>query len=89
MLGNLKLDWGQIRDVAERAISTYAQTVVGLYLAGGLTEISISGVKTLAIGALPAALSIVKSYACSILPIGDASASLLKASPNNAELPED
>jgi hypothetical protein len=85
----MKLDLDQLKDVAERAISTYVQSVVGLIAASGMTDLDLSTMKMIAVSAAPAALSILKSYAASILPIGDASGSLVKTSADPAELPED
>ena len=85
----MKLDFDQLKDVAERAISTYVQSVVGLIVASGMTDLDLSTMKMIAVSAAPAALSILKSYAASILPIGDASGSLVKTSADPAELPED
>jgi hypothetical protein len=54
-----------------------------------MTDLDLSTMKMIAVSAAPAALSILKSYAASILPIGDASGSLVKTSADPAELPED
>ena len=85
----MKLDFDQLKDVAERAISTYVQSVVGLIAASGMPDLDLSTMKMIAVSAAPAALSILKSYAASILPFGDASGSLVKTSADPAELPED
>ena len=73
----MKLDLDQIRDVAERALSTYVQSVVGLWVAGTMTDLSLSAVKVLLVAAAPGALSIIKGYVSSVLPIGDKSASMV------------
>ena len=85
----MNLDRSQLFDVLERALSTYAQSVVGLIAASGKTDLSLSTMKMIAVSAAPAALSILKSYAASILPIGDASGSLVKTTADPVELPED
>ena len=85
----MKLDRSQLFDVLERAASTYVQCVAGLIAASGMTDLSLSTMKMIAVSAAPAALSILKSYAASILPIGDASGSLVKTTADPAELPED
>ncbi len=85
----MKLDLNQLKDVAERAVMTYVQSVVGLIAASGMTEMSLSGAKMIAVSAAPAALSIIKGYFASILPMGDSSASVLKTTTPPAELPED
>ena len=77
----MKLDINQLKDVAERALMTYAQSVIGLWVAGSMTDMSLSSVKTLAVSAAPGALSIIKSYLATALPFGDASASVLKTTP--------
>ena len=85
----MKLDRTQLFDVCERAAATYVQCVVGLIAASGMTDLDLSTMKMIAVSAAPAALSILKSYAASILPFGDASGSLVKTSADPAELPED
>ncbi len=85
----MKLDRLQLFDVLERACSTYLQCAAGLWAASGMTDLDLSTMKMIAVSAAPAALSILKSYAASILPIGDASGSLVKTSADPAELPED
>lgn len=46
-------------DLAERAISTYIQTLIGLLIVSGVTD--FTAVKAAAIASIPAALSVVKS----------------------------
>jgi len=77
----MTLDLHQLKDVAERALSTYVQSVVGLIAASGMTDLSLSTMRVVAISAAPAALSILKGYLSSILPIGDASASMVATAP--------
>ena len=48
-----------IRDLIERAIATYIQTLLGLLIVSGVTDLAV--VQTAAIAAIPAALSVVKS----------------------------
>ena len=69
------------QDVLERAVATYVQVFAGLLVAAntGFTEVAdLSVVKTCAISALPAALSVLKSLAAINLPVGDSSASVLR-----------
>jgi len=73
----MKLDMNQLRDVCERALSTYVQSVVGLVAASGMTDLDLSMMKMIAVSAAPAALSILKGYVASVLPLGDRSASVL------------
>ena len=47
------------RDLIERAASTYIQTLIGLLLVSGVTDLAV--VQTAAIAAIPAALSVIKS----------------------------
>ena len=77
----MKLDMNQLKDVVERALMTYVQSVVGLIAASGMADLSLSTMKMVAVSAAPAALSIIKGYLASVLPIGDASASVLKTTP--------
>lgn len=73
----MKLDLNQLKDVLERALSTYIQSVLGLMAASGMTDLSLSTMKMVAVSAAPAALSIIKGYVASVLPVGDKSASVL------------
>jgi len=68
------------QDVLERAVSTYVQVFAGLLVAAnvGMNEIAdLSVIKTCAVSAVPAFLSVIKSLAAINLPVGDTSASLL------------
>ncbi len=70
----------KVQDVLERAVSTYVQVFAGLLVAAnvGMTEIAdLSVIKTCAVSAVPAFLSVIKSLAAINLPVGDTSASLL------------
>tara|TARA_R110000751_G_scaffold44944_1_gene102442 strand:+ start:1107 stop:1376 length:270 start_codon:yes stop_codon:yes gene_type:complete len=73
----MTIDLNQLKDVLERAISTYVQSVVGLIAASGMTDLDLSTIKVMAVSAAPAALSILKGYVASVLPLGDKSASIL------------
>lgn len=48
-----------LADLAERAIATYIQTLLGLLIVSGVTDFSV--VATAAVAAIPATLSVVKS----------------------------
>ena len=73
----MTIDLNQLKDVLERAISTYVQSVVGLIAASGMADLDLSTMKVVAVSAAPAALSILKGYVASVLPLGDKSASVL------------
>ena len=73
----MTIDLNQLKDVLERAISTYVQSVVGLIAASGMADLDLATVKVIAVSAAPAALSILKGYVASVLPLGDKSASVL------------
>ena len=73
----MTIDLNQLKDVLERVISTYVQSVVGLIAASGMTDLDLSTIKVMAVSAAPAALSILKGYVASVLPLGDKSASIL------------
>ena len=78
----------QIKDILERAISTYIQTFLGLWTASGV-GVDMGGLSTLklaALGGLPAALSVIKSAVAAGGPIGDPTGSVLKT---QAEIPDD
>lgn len=48
-----------LRDLAERAIATYIQALLGLLIVSGVTDLAV--VQTAAVAAIPAALSAIKS----------------------------
>ena len=74
----MKLDRSQLVDVLERALFTYAQSVCGLLLAGPLVGMNgLSTIKMAAVSGLPAALSVLKGYMASVMPVGNATASVL------------
>ena len=73
----MNLDLHQLKDVLERAISTYVQSVAGLIAASGMADLDLSTLKVFAVSAAPAALAIVKGYGMSLLPFGDKSASAI------------
>lgn len=62
-------------DMLERAIATYAVAFLGLLLADGVDLTSVSVLKAAAIAALPAGLTVVKSFLASF--IGDTSSAAL------------
>lgn len=75
------LTGSQLKDLLERAISTYVQVFLGLLGAAnfGFEQLAdLSVVKTCAVAALPAGLSVLKGLAAAKLPFGDKSASLLR-----------
>lgn len=77
----MRLNIEQLKDIAERALFTYVQTFLGLLSASGM-GVDMGGISTLkmaAIGGLPAAISVIKGALCAAAPIGDPSASILKA----------
>ena len=78
----------QFKDILEREIFTYVQSFLGLLTASGM-GVDMGGISTLkmaAIGGLPAAISVLKGAFCTMAPIGDATASIVKQLP---DLPED
>ena len=81
----MTLNLTQLKDVAERAIMTYLQAVIGLWLASGITDMSMSAATTLAVAAAPGALSILKGYLASVLPIGDATGSVVRTQAPQSE----
>jgi len=57
------------RDVAERTLSTYAQSFIGLLLAGWTTDaVDLTLVQTAAVAAVPAALAVLKGALASRVP---------------------
>lgn len=52
-----------LADLAERAIATYIQTLLGLLIVSGVTD--VTAVTSAAIAAIPAALSVIKSILAS------------------------
>lgn len=63
-----------LKDVAERAVATAAQTFLAL-----LTVSDLSSAKTAAAAGIAAGLSVLKGFAASLVPVGDKSASLVNA----------
>jgi hypothetical protein len=64
-----------IKDVAERAVATFAQTLVALVGTDAVDILSVGIGDSLKAAAVAAGLSIVKSVAAAKGPIGDSSAS--------------
>jgi len=83
------LDLKQLKDIAERVVATYLQAVIGLWIASGVTSLDVGTIKAVVIGALPAALSAIKGYLSAALPVGDSSASMVRASVPPAWMPGD
>ena len=84
----MRLNIDQLKDIAERAIFTYVQSFLGLLTASGM-GVDMGGISTLkmaAIGGLPAAISVIKGACCTMAPIGDATASVVK---QQQDIPED
>ena len=73
----MTIDLHQLKDVAERAISTYIQSVAGLIAASGMADLDLSTLKVLAVWAAPAALASIKGYGMALLPFGEKSASAI------------
>jgi hypothetical protein len=65
------LDISQLKDVAERAIATFAEVFLGLWIATDLTN-----GKSAAVGALTAGLAVVKGWLAT--HVGDGSAAMMK-----------
>lgn len=49
-----------VADLLERAVATYVQALIGLLIVSGVTD--LAAVQSAAIAAIPAALSVIKSY---------------------------
>jgi len=64
-----------LKDVAERAIATFAQTLVALVGTDAVDILSVGLGDSLKAAAVAAGLSVVKSVAAAKGPIGDTSAS--------------
>jgi len=64
-----------IKDVAERAVATFAQTLVALVGTNAVDILSVNLGDSLKAAAVAAGLSIAKSVAAAKGPIGDTSAS--------------
>ena len=73
----MTIDLHQLKDVLERAISTYVQSVAGLIAASGMADLDLSTLKVLAVSAAPAALASIKGYGMSLWPCGDKSAAAI------------
>jgi len=64
-----------LKDVAERAVATFAQTLVALVGTDAVDILSVGLGDSLKAAAVAAGLSVVKSVAAARGPIGDSSAS--------------
>lgn len=64
-----------IKDVAERAVATFAQTLVALVGTNAVDILTVGIGDSLKAAAVAAGLSVVKSVAAAKGPIGDSSAS--------------
>lgn len=67
-----------LKDAVERAISTFAQTLIALVGTDAVDILSVSITDSVKAAAVAAGLSIVKSYAAAKAPLGDGSASLTR-----------
>jgi len=67
-----------LKDVAERAVATFAQTLVALVGTDAVDILSVGIGDSLKAAAVAAGLSVVKSVAAARGPIGDRSASAVK-----------
>jgi hypothetical protein len=66
-----------LKDVAERAVATFAQTLVALVGTDAVDILSVGLGDSLKAAAVAAGLSVVKSVAAAKGPIGDTSASAI------------
>lgn len=66
-----------LKDAAERAVSTFAQTLVALVGTNAVDILSVNLGDSLKAAAVAGGLSLVKSYAAARGPIGDSSASVV------------
>ena len=69
-----------LKDMAERAISTYIQTLLGLLIVSGVTD--LKAIQTAAIAAIPAGLSVVKSILAERYVPGTISPASVASSPS-------
>lgn len=71
-----------LKDVAERAVATFAQTLVALVGTNAVDILSVGVGDSLKAAAVAAGLSVVKSVAAAKGPIGDTSASAVNLGGN-------
>lgn len=64
-----------VRDITERAVATFAQTLVALIGTNAVDVLSVSITDSLAAAGIAAVLSILKGVAAAYGPVGDSSAS--------------
>ena len=76
----MRLNIDQFKDIAERAIFTYVQTFLGLLSASGM-GVDMGGISTLKMAGIG-----IKGAICTMAPIGDATASIVK---QQQDIPED
>jgi hypothetical protein len=67
-----------LKDVAERAVATFAQTLVALVGTNAVDILSVGIGDSLKAAGVAAGLSLVKSFAAAKGPIGDTSASMVR-----------
>lgn len=67
-----------LRDILERAVATFAQTLVALIGTNAVDVLSVSLVDSLAAAGIAAVLSVLKSVAAAYVPVGDSSASVAR-----------
>ena len=67
-------------DLVERAVATYVQTVIGLLIVSGVTD--LAAVQSAAVAAIPAGLSVVKSVLAERYVPGTVSPASLAQSPS-------
>ena len=67
-----------LKDAAERAVSTFAQTLVALVGTNAVDMLTVGIGDSLKAAGVAAALSFVKSFAAAKGPIGDSSASVVR-----------
>lgn len=73
-------------DVAERTVTTYAVTFLGLLLASGFDLTSLGALKSAAVASIPAALTVIKGVLSGF--VGDpTSAALLPAASGSSTAP--
>ena len=79
-----------LRDTLERTVATYLEALLGLIIANGAGLVTLDGVKSAAIAAIPAALAVLKSILASRVPNTVSAASLAKnpTETNPGNLPE-
>jgi hypothetical protein len=73
----MTLNLKQLRDVAERSIATFMQAALGAIGTNSLMDLGVDNWKMVVAAGASAALSVIKGYIATVIPVGDDTASMV------------